>query len=885
MNRLIQFVMRRADVLRYGTFLLVAAVIPLLLWPNLLQNLFATGNGLKSFQPHPHCYLFIPQLIYLHLFSDILIGLSYVAISLTLTYLVYRARRDMPFHWVFLAFGLFIIACGGTHFMEVVTSYKATYWLSGYVKLVTAVASVATALVLPPLVPKTLALVQAAKLSEERRRQLEQINDEMEALRERERQQMQGALDASEQRLQAILENTTAAVYAKDAGGRYLLLNREMERILGAPKEQVLGRTDYDFFAPELAETLRANDLEVLAAAAPVELEEEVPRGGELRTYISAKFTLHDADGKPYAVCGISTDITERRRAEEALRDSEERYRRLVEVSPDAIFVNHGGKIVFINEAGLRLFGATHSAQIVGKSPFDLFHPDFHPAIVERMREMTERGLSAPTMEEKIVRLDGGEVPVEVTATPFADKGEASIQVVLRDITERKRVEQEREELLARERGARRMAEDANRAKDEFLATLSHELRTPLTPVIGWVHMMRSGMIPTAELDRGLAVIDKNSQALSRLINDLLDMSAILSGKMRIESQPVVVEAAVNEAVETVRPQAEARGTEIVLEPCAQKYLMVGGDRTRLVQIFWNLLNNAVKFSEGAGPVRVRCEAAGGEARVVVEDQGQGIAPEFLPFVFERFSQADSSKTRAHGGLGIGLALVKSFVEAHGGRVEAESRGAGHGSRFVVSLPLLSPTASDREQPEGATGTSAAREGVGAEANATATAEVAPNTPRVEETAAAPRAEPIVASSEVAAAVSAGNGGPRALLVEDAEDTLAMLRMSLERRGYRVTACETAGEALRAAPSVAEGFDIIISDIGLPDTSGYELIRQLRAVPRLARVPAIALTGYAAREDAEAAHAAGFDAHLAKPFDPAQLAALVEQLLRREAAG
>jgi PAS domain S-box-containing protein len=381
-------------------------------------------------------------------------------------------------------------------------------------------------------------------------------------------------------------------------------------------------------------------------------------------------------------------------------------------------------------------------------------------------------------------------------------------------------------------------AQEVNRAKDEFLATLSHELRTPLTPILGWTHMIRSGRLSPEETSQGVRVIEKNSRSLSRLINDLLDMSSILSGKMRIERATVELQAVVREAVETVRPQADARRVAIEVEPSSSGPASVDGDRTRLVQVFWNLLNNAVKFSPEGGRVRVRVEGKDGAARVEVEDDGDGIAPEFLPHVFERFRQADMATTRAHGGLGLGLALVKSFVEAHGGSVAAESAGEGRGSRFTVRLPALGRGAGRRH---------------------------------------------VSGDLDAGAAVPCAEEACHVLLVEDAPDTLEMLRVVFEARGYTVVACATPEEALRVAES--ERFDIIVSDIGLPRIDGYELIRRLRALPHLSGVPALALTGYAAPRDAEAAVAAGFDAHVPKPVDPSGLAERMEQLVRRGTGG
>ena len=378
-------------------------------------------------------------------------------------------------------------------------------------------------------------------------------------------------------------------------------------------------------------------------------------------------------------------------------------------------------------------------------------------------------------------------------------------------------------------------AQEVNRAKDEFLATLSHELRTPLTPILGWTHMIRSGRLGPAETGQGIRVIEKNSQSLSRLINDLLDMSSILSGKMRIERAPVELSSVVREAAETVRPQADARSVALDVQTGAA--LVVSGDRTRLVQVFWNLLHNAVKFSPEGGRVRVRVGASGGAARGEVEDEGAGIAAEFLPHVFERFRQADMGTTRTHGGLGLGLALVKSFVEAHGGAVSVESAGEGCGSRFTVALPAAEPGA----------------------------------------------ARPQTGDLEAGAAEPCPENSCRVLVVEDASDTLDMLKVAFEARGYTAAACSTPEEALRVAESGR--FDIIVSDIGLPRIDGYELIAKLREFPHLRGVPALALTGYAAQRDEEAALAAGFDAHVPKPVDPSELAERMEQLVRRGASG
>jgi PAS domain S-box-containing protein len=384
--------------------------------------------------------------------------------------------------------------------------------------------------------------------------------------------------------------------------------------------------------------------------------------------------------------------------------------------------------------------------------------------------------------------------------------------------------------LFEEERAARKEAEAANRAKDEFLTTLSHELRTPLTPVIGWIHMVRTGMLPAKEIDHGLGVVEKNAHALKRLINDLLDMTAILSGKMRMEELPVHLSRVINEAIETARPFAESRDVHLELTFRDWNDEIVTGDSTRLGQVFGNLLHNAIKFSSVGGHVHVTCATEGDEVVLSFADKGSGISPEFLPHVFEKFVQADGSKTRAHGGLGLGLSLVKSFVEAHRGTIQAQSGGVGHGSCFTVRLPRRKATV------------------------ATAT------------------------STDDAVAETKSPQG-HILIVEDDEDTLELLQSTFKAKGFRVTTCQSAQEALEIAP--ANSIDLILSDIGMPHMDGFEMMKELRQLPNLTEVPAIALSGYVSQKDTRMALEAGFNAHISKPVEPAELMSTVARLLEK----
>ncbi len=530
-----------------------------------------------------------------------------------------------------------------------------------------------------------------------------------------------------------------------------------------------------------------------------------------------------------------------KKESELALQASQSRYRLLVDAIPQIMWtLTPEGELNYLNQRWFEYTGRTDVKEL-GKGWLEVVHPDDYEKLKETRAKNIKAGQSYE-MEARFRRRDGIYRWHLVRTLPLRNEsGDGDNRILLwlgtaTDIDEIKRAEAARAELLDIEQRARREAEEANRAKDEFLATLSHELRTPLTPITGWVRMLRNGMLEGEAAAHGLAVIDKNANSLLRLINDLLDMSAILSGKMRIEQTPVDLTEVLNEAIDTVRPQADQSKINIETNLCDDPQtgpIMVAGDRTRLVQVFWNLLNNAVKFSPEHSRIKVVCRKNDGtRAHVEVEDEGHGIALDFLPHIFERFRQADSSNTRIYGGMGIGLALVKSFVEAHGGTVRGASDGREQGSKFTVELPLFK------------------------------TDETSDNS--------------FVADSAKQAPLADGTR-PRILIVDDAPDTLDMLRATFESRGYRTTLCQSAHEALRVAPTAE--FDVIISDIGLPEIDGYELIKQLRAVAHLRHTPALALTGYASQHDSERALSAGYTAHLAKPVDPALLITQIEQQL------
>jgi CheY-like chemotaxis protein/two-component sensor histidine kinase len=389
--------------------------------------------------------------------------------------------------------------------------------------------------------------------------------------------------------------------------------------------------------------------------------------------------------------------------------------------------------------------------------------------------------------------------------------------------------------------GARAEAEVANRAKDEFLATLSHELRTPLTAILGWARILRKEEVDEPTRVRGLEVIERNVQAQSRLIEDVLDVSRIITGKMQLNVRRIEMRGVIDAAIESVRPAAEAKKIDLV--PVVEGPAAIKGDAERLQQVVWNLLSNAIKFTPNGGRIEARLRTRGEQVDLEVTDSGKGIPSEFLPYVFDRFRQADSSSTRAHGGLGIGLALVRHLVELHGGNVSARSGGEGKGSTFAISLPVAGPAADPGD--------------------------LAP--------------VPAATVSRVSVTGLPTLEGLRVLVVDDEADARDLIGVILRRRGAEVTAAASVAEALEAVERSRP--DVLVSDISMPESDGYELIRELRQrASGSGAVPAVALTAYARSQDRERALASGFQLHLAKPVEPDDLILAVADLAGRGTA-
>jgi PAS domain S-box-containing protein len=386
-----------------------------------------------------------------------------------------------------------------------------------------------------------------------------------------------------------------------------------------------------------------------------------------------------------------------------------------------------------------------------------------------------------------------------------------------------------------------REAQESSRLKDEFLATISHELRTPLTAILGWAHMLRTDQLNGDSVHKAVETIERNARAQAQLIDDLLDVSRIITGKLRVDVRPVDPNAFIETAIEAVRPAAEAKGVRVqrIMDTGS---ISVAGDPVRLQQVIWNLLSNAIKFTPRGGSVQVRLERVNSHVEIAVSDNGAGIAPDFLPHVFDRFRQADQRTTRQHGGMGLGLAIVRHLVELHGGTVRAESSGEGRGSTFTVLLPVAPVY---RDEPE--------RE----------------------------RVHPAARDTLPAYECSERLDGLKVLVVDDEIDTRELLKVGIERCGAEVTAVASASEALEAIRTVVP--DVLISDIGMPETDGYELIRRVRTLPDDGggKIPAIALTAYARVEDRMQALRAGYHMHVPKPVELAELVAVAASLVQR----
>jgi len=525
-------------------------------------------------------------------------------------------------------------------------------------------------------------------------------------------------------------------------------------------------------------------------------------------------------------------DITERKKAEKALRISEDRYRDLVDNSHELICTHDlEGRVLSVNPWASRVLGYPQES-IIGTNIRNGLLPEYREQFDEYLRIVTTEGSARGVMK---VRTATGEIRLWEYYNTLRTEGveKPIVRGMAHDVTERRQA-------LKREKEARMEAEAANRVKDEFLSTLSHELRTPLTAIMGWSDLLLHDEVDPDKRTQAIETIFRNANSQCQLINDLLEVSRIITGKLRLEFVACELHSVIEAAAEGIRPTAEAKGVrlQVLLEP---QIGPVFGDRERLQQVVWNLLSNGVKFTHKGGLVQVTLQRINSHVEIVVSDTGVGIKPDFLPHVFDRFRQADGSTTRNYGGLGLGLAIVRHLVELHGGTAWAESAGENQGAKFTVRLPTM--TLSEHQPDE-------------------------------------VLRQPAISMGE-RDHQPASLDGLRVLVVDDEFDARTLLTAMLERCGAQVIAVGSAREGIDSIESWKP--DVLIADIGMPVEDGYGLIRRVRALPKEhgGQIPALALTAYARTEDRVRALSEGYQVHLAKPVDRAELAAVVAGLGHR----
>jgi PAS domain S-box-containing protein len=555
------------------------------------------------------------------------------------------------------------------------------------------------------------------------------------------------------------------------------------------------------------------------------------PETGESRWIRSAGKATYAPDGTPIHFDGISYDISDRKAAEAELRQKNAILDVINESAPTPIFVkDRQGRIIYANPATLRVLGKT-ADEVIGARDCDLY-PD--PEDAARVMANDQRVMEIGHTEVVEESPDGVRTFLGMKAPYRNEAGEViGLIGISNDITDRVQVERDRTRVLEQEQAAREAAEQANRIKDEFLAVLSHELRSPLNPILGWTKLLQSQNYTPAETAQALATIERNAKLQVQLIDDLLDVSRILQGKMSLNICPVNLVTTIEAALETVRLAAEAKGIQIYTA-LDEKIGTVSGDSTRLQQIVWNLLTNAIKFTPQGGSIEVRLHQVENVAQIEVQDTGKGIKPDFLPYVFDSFRQEDGAITRKFGGLGLGLAIVRYLTEQHGGMITVESAGEGQGATFIVRLPLHHTT-------------------------------------------------PAGLPAETSPAQSLDLNQLKILVVDDEADMRELMRVLLASYGAQVQTARSAMEALHQLESWRP--QVLISDIGMPEMDGYMLLRKVRHLPpeQGGHIPAIALTAYAGEYDQQQTLAAGFQKHVAKPVEPNQLAEAIVTLVSQSA--
>ena len=637
----------------------------------------------------------------------------------------------------------------------------------------------------------------------------------------------------------ATFEQAPVAIAHVAADGSWLRVNPRTLELLALPGKPATRFVECLPVAARAAveaglARLFADELETFVS------EQSLVDAGGHATEVNLTASLAAAPGGGRYAIVLMEDLRERKRAESMLRshetrlrDSEERFRQFADNSGDVLWIydveTQGYEFISVAFEDVWGFPRAEVLEEPRRWLDAVYAPDRED--VRASLECVLAGLTASTLY-RVIRPDGALRWIDDRRFPIhqSDGSVRRVAGIAQDVTRARVAEEERAQLLTSERAARLEAEHSSQLKEQFLATLSHELRTPLHAILGWTHLLRRRKTGTDEIAEGLEVIERNARAQTHLISDLLDVSRIMAGKVQLESRAVELAEVVGAASEVLRPDAQAKSITLRTQLGALGESVLG-DPARLQQIVWNLVSNAIKFTPSGGEVEVTLARRGRMAELTVRDTGQGIAPAYLPHIFERFSQGDPVLARKHGGLGLGLSIVHSLVELHGGRVHAHSEGEGRGARFVVELPLGRHAG--------------AREHDGAP----------------EEAAPAP------SDADESRLLT----GLRVLLVDDEESGREFVRRLLCDSGAEVRSVGSASEAVRAAGEFAP--DVLVSDIGMPEMNGYELLHALRArTPAgVTPFPAVALTAYARDEDRRRAAREGYARHLSKPVGAAEL--------------
>jgi PAS domain S-box-containing protein len=652
-----------------------------------------------------------------------------------------------------------------------------------------------------------------------------------------ERIQAEAALRESEENLSLALEAARMVAWTWDTSTDIITRSATACDVLGLLPEMLTasGKQGWDLVYPDDLPQHQAKVQEAIASGGSYISELRIlrPDNGEIIWVEDRGQVNCDQAGNLIGIKGALFNISDRKQVETALREREERFSTLFNGMEDWVLVYHltsdfqPGKLIEVNEQACKKLGYDRE-ELLTMSVAKIIDLSFINPQIYIDKLIAEKHL---VVESVHITKDGRRLPVEVSATLFTLNGLPTIQAICRDIIERKQAEAEREQLLKQEQAAREEAEAANRIKDEFLAVLSHELRTPLNPILGWTQMLRTRKLDSEATNRALATIERNAKLQTQLIEDLLDISRILRGKIVLNEAKVNLTTTIEAALETVRLAAEAKNIRIQTE-FSPDVGQVSADAARLQQVLWNLLSNAIKFTPDGGQVKICLEQVDKYAQIQVTDTGKGISPEFLPYVFEYFRQEDSTTTRKFGGLGLGLAIARHITELHGGTVKVESPGEDLGATFTIKLPVI------------------ANEIAHSQDNKTSVQDLNLNQLKI-------------------------------LAIDDDADMRDLIVAILKLHGAEVKVAASAAEALILLEK--DSPDVLISDIGMPVVNGYTLMREIQTqMPeKYRKIPAIALTAYAGEYDQRQALAAGFKLHLAKPVVPEELIKAIALVIKQ----